>query len=30
MIRKNDEAYGVDEKATRALREKRRAEPQGT
>jgi N-methylhydantoinase B len=29
-ICKNDEAYGVDEKATRALREKRRSERQGT
>jgi N-methylhydantoinase B len=30
IICKNDEAYGVDEKATRALRQKRRAERQGT
>jgi N-methylhydantoinase B len=30
IICKNDEAYGVDEKATRALRKKRRAELQGT
>ena len=30
VIRINDDTYEVDEKATRALREKRRAEPQGT
>jgi N-methylhydantoinase B len=30
VIRINDDAYEVDEKATRGLREKRRAEPQGT
>ena len=29
VIRKNDDACGVDEKATRGLREKRRAKPQG-
>jgi N-methylhydantoinase B len=30
VIHKNDDAYGVDEKATRGLREKRRAKPHGT
>ena len=29
VIRKTDDAYGVDEKATRGLREERRAKPQG-
>lgn len=29
VIRKTDDAYGVDEKATRGLREERRARPQG-
>ena len=30
VIRQNDNSYSVDEKATRVLREKRRAAPQGT